>query len=557
MRKFDAQLRFLDVMHLRESNQIEKRIIVSSNVVLFPFLEKYFLYYDDSVAVIFQGIEETIQKGNQADAIFVLVDLKERFPEIYYHVYEMDDSNLEKAINLIILFWKECLSKMIYITSRVAIWLCEMDMGENLPLGQHGFNDIVKRVNEFLVEFSADNNNVSVINSNKILRSVGSDNAYDIKRRYLFLMPYTQCMYNHMAYEVLISLKQQVCKKCLVLDCDNVLWKGIIRDDGIEGINVGQAYRDFQREIIKLYCQGIIICLCSKNELSDVLKIVNYHPDFLLRDKYITAYRVCEYNKPDAVRDLVKELNITFDSVVFMDDSAYEIGLINSELPEVTAIHLNAEKPEGFANVLRNAEYFNKKSISATDKFRTFEYKQIVKREIAIHSKSIDLENYLRRLNQKMIIEEINEFSFYRVVELSQRTNQFNLSNVHLDNNELKRFLEKSGNRVYTLRLIDIYGDMGIVAAAMVSINDNDVVIESMFLSCRAFDRGCEQELIKYIKNDIRRIGIDSIKGCYRDNGKNRRFKNFYEEQSIELYVIDKGGNHINLNNKKLDIPVR
>lgn len=130
------------------------------------------------------------------------------------------------------------------------------------------------------------------------------------------------------AYEILALLKKtsHKSKKCLVLDCDNVLWGGIVGEDGIEGIRlsnefIGRAYLDFQRELIRLYNQGVILCLCSKNEYDTVDNVIKNHPYMLLREEFIAIKRINYKNKADNIRELATELNISLDSIFFVDDS--------------------------------------------------------------------------------------------------------------------------------------------------------------------------------------------------------------------------------------------
>lgn len=225
------------------------------------------------------------------------------------------------------------------------------------------YNLLVDKVNIYLTETFKEN--VSFINLKHLIAEVGIANAYDLKGKYRWNAPYCKVLVEAAIKEIYKQylIEKGISKKCLVLDCDNVLWGGIISEDGIENLKLGgdgfgRSYQDFQKFILSLYYHGIILAICSKNDLSDIITMFNEHSEMILKKEQITHFQVNWENKPENIKNITETLNISLDSIVFIDDSLMEIEAVKSMLPEITAILYERD------SIYKNLSCFNLKIIS-------------------------------------------------------------------------------------------------------------------------------------------------------------------------------------------------
>lgn len=311
-------------------------------------------------------------------------------------------------------------------------------------------------------------------------------------------------------------------KKVLVCDCDNVLWHGIA---GEEELFLDEAVLNFQRELIRLYGGGILLCLCSRNEPEYIDEAFD-RLDMPLRKDHFVSFRINRQDKAGNIQELAAELNLSADSFVFVDDSDYEIGLIQALLPEVTTI--KADYSSGFFIEEIKVSFGE---CAPQENNRTRLYREQKEREKA-KSHFSTVEDYNRSLDTVCICAAARPEQTKRIAELSQRTNQFNLSGNRYTADEVARFLSRSDTLVLSLSVTDIYGDMGIVGAAMVECTAKSAVIDSFFLSCRVFDRGFEMVLLDEIK---KLCDGKALSGRYRSTGKNNRYSCFYPENGVSL----------------------
>ncbi len=315
-------------------------------------------------------------------------------------------------------------------------------------------------------------------------------------------------------------LSENVFKKVLICDCDNVLWHGI---SGEEEIYTDDLIDKFQETVIDLYNHGVLICLCSKNEPENIETAFD-SLEMPLKKNHILVSKINLTDKATNIKEIALELNISADSFVFVDDSVYELDLVSSIIPEITTIR--ADYSDGGC-IERIKSYFESNTIDIN---RTQQYREQKERE-----KEKQLYSTAEEFNASLKTEVTCGLALpsqvSRISELSQRTNQFNLSNARYSESEITLFISDENYSVYALSASDKYGDMGIVGAAIIHKSDKPVII-SFFLSCRVFGRGFEELLINKIKSDF----PNSLNGIYKKTVKNKRFETFYSENGVELY---------------------
>lgn len=308
-------------------------------------------------------------------------------------------------------------------------------------------------------------------------------------------------------------------RKVLVLDCDNVLWHGI---SGEEQIEVDENLIIFQQQLIKLYEQGVLLCLCSRNDWEFVRNSFQ-NKAMLLSEQHIVSIRANHNNKVDNLREISTELNLSLDSFVFVDDSDYELGMVQTLLPEVVCIPF-CNPVESVLEKLTNL--FS--SVTAGNPNRTQQYLEQKEREKS-KKEFTNIDEYNRSLNTVINCARADETSIARLVELSQRTQQFNLADTHYTKGELLTRLQDPNYIIITMSAADTYGDMGVVGMTIL----HNAYIEAFILSCRVFDRGFEQVLLNAAKRSVNNI---LLYGIYHQTDKNKRYIDFYPNNEVMHY---------------------
>ena len=312
-------------------------------------------------------------------------------------------------------------------------------------------------------------------------------------------------------------------KKVLVCDCDNVLWHGIA---GEEKLGIDEAVLDFQQDLIRLYDGGILLCLCSRNEPEHIDEAFATLDMPLCKEHFICT-RINRQDKARNLKEMAAELNLSLDSFVFVDDSDYEIGLIRSLLPDVETVKADYADLS-FMDTLKTLF----RPQASQDSNRTQLYREQKEREKAKQRFSA-VEEYNQSLDTRLTCTLATQDQAERIAELSQRTNQCNLSGVRYTKEEIEAFLSCDEYGVLSLAVTDTYGDMGIVGAAVVHLAEKRAVVEGFFLSCRVFDRGFETVLLDKIKEVC---AGKALSGVYRPPQKKRRYCHFYEDNGVAVY---------------------
>ncbi|MFW9982256.1 MAG: HAD-IIIC family phosphatase [Candidatus Thorarchaeota archaeon] len=327
-------------------------------------------------------------------------------------------------------------------------------------------------------------------------------------------------------------------KKCIVLDLDNTLWGGIIGEDGIEGIKLGNAspgieFVDFQRGLLSLYNRGIILAICSKNNYDDAMKVFQEHPFQILKEEHFAAMRINWQNKATNIAELAKEINIGLDSMVFFDDNPVERAQVMQTLPEVLVVDL-PKNPRLYRETLEDLNVFDVLSLTKEDMARGEMYAG--KRKRAELETSIDnIEDFLRTLDLKVRIKPVDDFDTPRVVQLIGKTNQFNLTTRRYTDAEVRRFREDENSIVYSMAVTDKFGDEGVVGVAIIKKKNDDWWIDNILMSCRVIGRSVETAMLAKIVKDARAEGASRIIGEYIPTKKNPPAADLYEKHGFGM----------------------
>jgi len=344
-------------------------------------------------------------------------------------------------------------------------------------------------------------------------------------------------------------------KKCLVLDCDNTLWGGILGEDGLDGIKLdpfdypGKVFSDFQAAVTRLSAQGVMVALCSKNNEADVLEVLDQHPHCLLKRAHLVGWKINWQDKATNILALSNELNIGLDAMVFVDDNPAECALIREQLPEVTVLSV-PQRLSDYPSLVSRQQLFVSLTVSPEDRMRTTLYQQEQAR-LDAQKRSVDLEGYLASLQMIAKIHEVTPEEVPRVAQLTQKTNQFNLTTRRYSEADIKRFGADPDHLVFSLSASDRFGDLGLVGVLIVRRDFDDVIVDSCLMSCRALGRGLETTFISAVVEIVRDrwLNVASWRAEYVPTAKNQQVADFWDKWGFERIAVNPDGCHYSRQN--------
>lgn len=336
-----------------------------------------------------------------------------------------------------------------------------------------------------------------------------------------------------------ISLKR---KKCLVLDCDNTLWGGVLGEEGVDGIQIGgdypgKAYLYWQEALLQLSRSGVILAVCSKNNERDVLEAWERNPFIVLKKDSFSAYRINWQDKATNIKELADELNIGLDSFVFIDDNPTERELIKQTLPMVSVPDFPDQPymlPVFFKQLVD--DYFKVYSITDEDRKKTEQYKANAYR-VQAQKSFADFDKFLESLDIQITIEAANEFNIQRIAQMTQKTNQFNLTTKRYTDADVRGLVDAGWN-IWCISVADKFGDNGITGCVMVNGNR----IDSFLLSCRILGKGIEVVFVKRLLFLLSKKGYSNLKAKYIPTAKNAQVKDFYERVGFVCLAENEDG---------------
>ena len=325
-------------------------------------------------------------------------------------------------------------------------------------------------------------------------------------------------------------------RKCLVLDLDNTIWGGVVGDDGIEGIRLGQgdplgeAYLDFQRYAAALGKRGIVLAVCSKNDPAIAEAAFSEHPEMVLRRADIACFVANWDDKAGNLRRIARELSLGLDSFVFVDDNPAERHIIRRELPMVAVPEL-PDDVANYAGSLADAGYFEAASFTSDDVARGRSYQANAERQ-AILARTTDMEGYLKNLSMTMIASDIRPVDLPRASQLINKSNQFNLTTRRYTEAELQRVVDDPSSVAMCFRLKDRFGDNGLISVVLARPDEqwgeHVFLIDTWLMSCRVLGRQVEAAALEVLAKEAASRGAQSLIGEYRPTPRNGLVSDHY-----------------------------
>ena len=338
--------------------------------------------------------------------------------------------------------------------------------------------------------------------------------------------------------------------KCLVLDLDNTLWGGILGDDGVVGIQVGDDYpgnvfKAFQNAVLGLKDKGILLAVASKNDEPLVRRVFAENADMIIRwDDFATA-RISWQPKSESLISIADELNIGIDSLAFFDDNPVEREEVRQKLPQIHVIE-PPRSPLGYVESLLGSGLFDIPAVSVEDADRTRYYRDENRRR-ELRATSTNMDDFLVSLEMKVTIESASEATIMRIAQLISKTNQFNLTTRRHSQSALQRMITDESYVIRWTRLADRYGDSGIIGVTIVHFDGKIAEIDSFVMSCRVMNRRVEDAMISDIIDSALARSCTSVRGQYIATERNSVVSSLYEASGFVKAGEGKEGGHFEL----------
>lgn len=398
----------------------------------------------------------------------------------------------------------------------------------------------IRQINEQLGRISRQHHGVYVLDYDGLVAVHGRQRWHDERRWLTMRMPLAGDALVPLAEEwlrFLHPLTGRLCK-ALVVDLDNTLWGGVIGEDGMQGIQVGPeypgaGYRALQQVMLDFYHRGILLAVCSKNNPDDAQEALADHPGMLLRPGHFAALRINWMDKAQNLREIAAELNVGLDALAFLDDNPVEREHVRRELPEVTVIELPPDAMQ-FADVLRRQPVFERLAVTSDDRERGRYYgEQRLRSELEQGAGS--LEQFYHSLRQELEIAPVTAGSVARVAQLTQKTNQFNLTTRRYSEAQIADFAASPDWRVYSVNVRDRFGDNGLVGVVIARREGGAWDIDTFLLSCRVIGRTVETGILAFLIQEARSHGIRQLRGWFLPTKKNAPACDFYPKHGFAM----------------------
>jgi FkbH-like protein len=417
----------------------------------------------------------------------------------------------------------------------------------HLAIGLDGTRrSVVQHINRDLAHLAAEND-VGFLNVGGLAARLGTRDWFDDRGWYMAKLPYAPDALPMLARHTaaVLAARLGLSRRCVILDLDNTLWGGVIGEDGLDGITlgggtVGEAYVDFQVALKELAGRGIVLAVCSKNDPEIAREAFRFHPEMILREDDIAAFVASWGPKSEGIREIGETLDLGLESLTFLDDNPYERAEVRRALPQVD-VPLLPEDPTGFRRALEEYPYFEPASFTNADRARGVQYKARAEAH-ELRAATGSLEEYQASLRMHATFGAIDPVNMARVVQLLNKTNQFNLTTRRRNQAELEAFLARPTARGFWIRLSDRFADHGLIAVALTEAREDGLGIDTLLMSCRVLGRGVETLILAELGRLATEAGLAKVLGQYRSTARNGMVADLYPRHGFVSAGADADG---------------
>ncbi len=512
-------------------------------------VELYEGLYDQMDRDIFDGQSDLYKFQPQYAVFFHSVQkLRQKFWTLSYHEkLGFADAHIQSVKNLYETFSSKHLCKMIYFNFPE---LEDGIFGNYSNAVPTSFAYHIRTINLQLMKMAQKLSGFFICDVCSLSNRFGQEFAFDERLHVNADVVFSLDMTRWVAKNVIDMIQALAgkLKKCVILDLDNTIWGGEIGDEGIESIQVGhigigKAFSLFQWWLKQLKERGIMLAVCSKNDADLAKEPFEKHPEMILRLDDFVMFLANWNSKVENIKAIRDVLNIDFDSMIFIDDSPFERGLVRSQIPEITVPELPKD-PADYIKFLGHLNLFETGSFVHEDELRTEHYQHEAKRVVARQHYSTDGE-FLTDIKMICTISGFDAFNIPRVAQLTQRSNQFNFRTVRYAADELKAIASLPTHIPICFSLCDRFGDYGLVSVVILVRKSAALFIDTWVMSCRVLKRTLEDFILNELVEIARKESCAALVGEYLTTKKNGLVKNLFAElgfgksKEADLWVLN------------------
>jgi FkbH-like protein len=392
---------------------------------------------------------------------------------------------------------------------------------------------VFNAISQFWTQEIAKLERVRLFDLHGLMLNRGLRQALDVRKWHLYHQPYTEPFWQDIGRMLgrMIAAEKISPKKCVVLDLDNTLWGGIIGEDRLEGIQLGNefpgsAYRNFQSYLLHMKRKGLLLAVASKNNPDDAYEVFDKHDAMVLSRKDIAVFEIHWESKVESIKRVAKKLNIGLDAIVFVDDNPKEIGEVMQRLPDVFCVTV----PEDLAylpDLLAESDLFDFAEVTDEDRRRT---EMMAADNLRLQrQETMSEDDFRKSLNLKIDVFAVQKQHLARVTQLINKTNQFNLTTIRRTQDDVALLANSEGTLVLGMDINDKYGDYGLVGVSILKKENKTCVIDTLLMSCRVLGRGAEETFIANIAEAANALACDELRGKYIPTPKNAMVKDLYK----------------------------
>jgi FkbH-like protein len=499
------------------------------------------------------------------NAVVLAVRTEDVAPDLSREFADLSPEDARKAAERVVHSYEQWIGSFRQ-HSQAALIVHSLEHPRHASLGvldcqsETGQSGLIRQINRELRRIAASHRGVYLLDYDALVARYGRQVWHDERKWLMARLPIAADHLLHMAREwmrFLAPLSGRTAK-ALVVDLDNTLWGGVIGEDGMTGIKIGAeypgaAYQALQRALLDLSRRGILLAICSKNNLDDAMEALEKHPGMLVRAKSFAAVRINWTDKCQNLREIAEELNIGLDSLAFLDDNPFEREQVRATLPDVAVIDL-PQNPLEYATVLRDCPMFERLTLSAEDQQRTAMYAEQRQRSSAEQSFQ-SKDDFFRFLEQEAELSAVSDLTLARIAQLTQKTNQFNLTTRRYSETQIAEMAKQPEWNIFSIRVRDRFGDHGLVGVAIAHDQGEKCELDTFLLSCRVIGRTVETALLAHIAKSASQRGCKQLVGRFLPTKKNAPARDFYPQHNFELVEKDQDGSLFALDLTQHEVP--
>lgn len=477
------------------------------------------------------------------DAVILAAEVYDLAPELWWGSTNLQHAEREDVVRRTVATFSDFVSSFRHHSSAaLVIHNAEHPLFPSSGILEaqngNGQSGAIAALNRGLQRIAAEHHGVYLLDYDGLIARHGRLHWRDWQKWWGHRLPVAGAHLRHLAEEwfrYLIALAGKVAKVAVV-DLDGTLWGGIVGEDGPSGIQIGSeypgaAYLELQRALLDFYHRGILLAICSKNNLQDAMEVLEKHSGMLLRPQHFSAMRINWNDKAQSLREIASELSVGMDALAYLDDNPAERERVREASPEVTVVEMPPD-PAEYARAVRECPVFERLRLSDEDLQRSRYY--LNQRQRAELQRDLSsLEEFYRSLRQEVEISRVQPSTLARVAQLTQKTNQFNLTTRRYTEEQIARMTAVPTWEVYSLRARDRFGDNGLVGVAITRNEDGTYEIDSLLLSCRVIGRTVESAFLAFLVSRARELRAREVRGWFLPTAKNLPARNFYRQHGF------------------------